>query len=200
MKRVIGLFVALAGALLIQLQQGSVQVSAQAPDALKFFKNYFITGDYAVGGVGLRGLGVNGLATGSIAMSGVPKDVDIAAAFLYWQVVAKDSVRPGRRQPACHFPGTPAQVGGRSARESARRRHRAVLEFGRRHRLIRWNEPDIFVPRRCAPVPRCRRDDRKVHRQRSAPGATAGRRRHDRARRQPGGDLPRPHGPAERDR
>ena len=91
MKRALGLFVAMAGSLLFQIQQSSVPVSAHAPDALKFFKNYFITGDYAVGGVGLRGLGVNGLATGSLAMSGVPKDVDIAAAFLYWQVVAKDT-------------------------------------------------------------------------------------------------------------
>jgi hypothetical protein len=34
------------------LQQGAPTV-AQTPDALGFFKNYFITGDYAVGGVGL---------------------------------------------------------------------------------------------------------------------------------------------------
>ena len=94
MKRALALSVALVGALLFHLQQGSMPVSAQAPDALQFFKNYFITGDYAVGGIGLRGLGVNGLATGSIAISGVPKDVDVAAAFLYWQVVTKDSSGP----------------------------------------------------------------------------------------------------------
>lgn len=107
MKRVIGLFVVLAGSMLIQLQLGSVPVSAHVPDALKFFKNYFITGDYAVGGVGLRGQGVNGLATGSIAMSGVPKDVDIAAAFLYWQVVAKDASGPDAGSLSVTFHGHP---------------------------------------------------------------------------------------------
>src|SRR5258705_3793584 len=30
----------------------------QAQDALKYFKNYFVTGDYVVGGVGVRGKGV----------------------------------------------------------------------------------------------------------------------------------------------
>src|SRR4029453_17003152 len=57
-------------------------------DALSFFKNYFITGDYVVGGVGLRGLGglsgVPGIARGTIAISGVPAKADIVAAFLYW--------------------------------------------------------------------------------------------------------------------
>ena len=60
------------------------------PDALKFFKNYFVTGSYVVGGVGLQGRGVNGVATGSIPMSGAPEGADIVAAFLYWQVVTKD--------------------------------------------------------------------------------------------------------------
>ncbi len=36
------------------------------------FKNYFITGDYVVGGVGLRGLGVNGIATRTITIGDVP--------------------------------------------------------------------------------------------------------------------------------
>ena len=85
MKRV--LLLAILPALLLQQ---SVPSSAQAPDALGFFKNYFITGDYVVGGVGLRGRGVNGIATGSIAIQGVPQDADVLAAFLYWQVVTKD--------------------------------------------------------------------------------------------------------------
>ena len=57
----------------------------QSADALNYFKNYFVTGDYVVGGVGLRGTGVNGLATGSINISGVPAGADIVAAFLYWE-------------------------------------------------------------------------------------------------------------------
>lgn len=84
MKR--ALLAAVTGALLLQLQQGA-PLSAQAPDALTFFKNYFITGDYVVGGVGLRGQGVNGTATGAITIAGVPEGADVVAAFLYWQVV-----------------------------------------------------------------------------------------------------------------
>jgi hypothetical protein len=58
--------------------------------------NYFVTGDYVVGGVGLRGLGgTNGLATGTINIpdkvqpnaTSVPAGADIVAAFLYWQTV-----------------------------------------------------------------------------------------------------------------
>src|SRR5262245_35623527 len=65
-------------------------------DPLSFFKNYFITGDYAVGGVGLRGLGgasgVQGIARGAISISGVPAKADIVAAFLYWRVVSKSTL------------------------------------------------------------------------------------------------------------
>jgi hypothetical protein len=76
---------------------------ARAGDALTYFKNYFVTGDVAVAGVGLRGTGVGGLATGTISMAGVPcidggvpssglvscstagaVPADILAAFLYW--------------------------------------------------------------------------------------------------------------------
>ncbi len=56
-------------------------------DNLQFYKNYFVTGDYAVAGVGLYGQGVNGNATGTINMSGVPAGADIVAAYLYWQTV-----------------------------------------------------------------------------------------------------------------
>jgi hypothetical protein len=60
------------------------------PDALALFKNYFVTGDYAVAGVGMRGTGVLdpatqvNWATATITMSGVPANADILAAFLYW--------------------------------------------------------------------------------------------------------------------
>ena len=60
---------------------------AQNRDSLQFFKNYFVTGDYAVAGVGLRGTGNGGLATGTIAMNTVPDGADVIAAFLYWQSV-----------------------------------------------------------------------------------------------------------------
>ena len=73
--------------------------SGQAADALKFFKNYFVTGDYVVAGVGLRGTGGNAApavlapsntvyAAGTIQMSGVPPGADIVAAYLYWETIA----------------------------------------------------------------------------------------------------------------
>jgi hypothetical protein len=59
---------------------------ATAADALKFFKNYFVTGDYVVAGVGLRGKGVNGVAKGTITFepNAVPPGANLVAAFLYW--------------------------------------------------------------------------------------------------------------------
>src|SRR4029077_5760272 len=67
----------------------------EAQNQLTLSNNYFVTGDYVVGGVGLRGLGVNGFATGKISIpdqnsvpaTGVPPGADIVAAFLYWETV-----------------------------------------------------------------------------------------------------------------
>lgn len=65
---------------------------------LQLSNNYFVTGDYVVGGVGLRGLGdMTGFATGtinipdvnSVPAAGVPAGADIVAAFLYWETVEK---------------------------------------------------------------------------------------------------------------
>ena len=64
-------------------------------DSLSFFKNYFITGGYEVGGVGLVGQGVDGVAQGAIAISGVPDGAEIVAAFLYAQVVSADGADAG---------------------------------------------------------------------------------------------------------
>src|SRR4030095_8957562 len=86
MKRILLLLTSLA----MLLQAGSA-TRAQTADALTFFKNFFVTRDYVVGGAGLRGLGINGKATGSIHLSGVPANADVLAAFLYWEVVAKSS-------------------------------------------------------------------------------------------------------------
>jgi VCBS repeat-containing protein len=84
MKRILWLAIILA-----LLQQANSAIVAQQPDALGYFKSFFVTGDYVVGGVGLRGRGVNGIASGEIELSGVPPNVDVVAAFLYWQVVTK---------------------------------------------------------------------------------------------------------------
>ena len=88
-----------AAALGLLLVFGFAQLaSAQnATNQLKLSNNYFVTGDYVVGGVGLRGLGVNGVATGTIQIpdansvpaTGVPNGAYIVAAFLYWETVEK---------------------------------------------------------------------------------------------------------------
>src|SRR5215475_14705744 len=78
----------------------SARPFVQPPDPpLTFYKNYFVTGDYVIGGVGLRGLGdPTGFATGTVNIPDtgnyanaktVPAGADIVAAFLYWQSVEK---------------------------------------------------------------------------------------------------------------
>jgi hypothetical protein len=71
---------------------------------LTLSNNYFVTGDYVVGGVGLRGLGdASGFAKGTINIPDtvqatatnmkspdVPPGADIVAAYLYWETVEKD--------------------------------------------------------------------------------------------------------------
>jgi Bacterial Ig domain len=110
MKRAV--LVAIVGAFLLQLPHGGVPVSAQAGgDALKFFKNYFVTGDYVVAGVGLRGLGGQngspaGIATGTLTVNGVPTDAEIVAAFLYWQVVSSISLGPDSGAVNATFDGS----------------------------------------------------------------------------------------------
>jgi hypothetical protein len=61
---------------------------------LNFFKNYFLTGDYSVAGVGLQGTGVGGTATGFIAIADVPANATILAAWLYWQTMGNGLAVP----------------------------------------------------------------------------------------------------------
>ena len=67
--------------------------TAHAEQSLKFFKNYFLTGDYVAAGVGLRGTGVNGLATGTITIdpNQIPAGAEIVAAYLYWETLGPSS-------------------------------------------------------------------------------------------------------------
>ena len=66
---------------------------AQSTQPLAFFKNYFVTGDYAVRGVSLWRKGVDGTAVAQIpalgGTAGVPPTADILAAFLYIQTGEK---------------------------------------------------------------------------------------------------------------
>src|SRR5579872_4564521 len=70
----------------------------RAADSLNFFNNWFVTGDYAVAGVGLRGGGAGkngGWATGKINMTGVPSNAQPIAAFLYWSTVESSTTPQG---------------------------------------------------------------------------------------------------------
>ena len=99
---------ACAGALLLQQSATGVGAESAPADSLRFFKNYFITGDYLVAGTGLDVKGVNGVATGAIDISGVPEGVDIVAAFLYWQaVVNDDALGPDAGSASATFRGRP---------------------------------------------------------------------------------------------
>jgi hypothetical protein len=88
-------FAVLPGLLASHPALAQTTATASTTTPLQLFRNYIVTGDYVVGGVGLRGLGVNGFATGTISIpdansvpaQGVPSGADIVAAFLYWQTV-----------------------------------------------------------------------------------------------------------------
>src|SRR5271169_4432272 len=92
----------LVGAAVLALVCGFAEIAhaQNGVNPLNLFKNYFVTGDYVVGGVGLRGLGVGGWATGTIsipdtiqaratgvASPSVPPGAEVVAAFLYWQTI-----------------------------------------------------------------------------------------------------------------
>ncbi len=78
-------------------QAAFAQTPCPGVDCLSFFKNYSVTGDYVVGGVGLRGLGdATGFATGTITIPDpntltmfVPDGADVVVSLLYWQTVEK---------------------------------------------------------------------------------------------------------------
>src|SRR5215831_11331185 len=71
----------LLGALVLFEQAGQ----AAGTEPLNFFRNWFLTGDVKMAGVGLRGVGdVNGKAHGTINMAGVPADAEVLSAYLYW--------------------------------------------------------------------------------------------------------------------
>src|SRR5215510_6544178 len=73
----------------------SLIASAQnANNQLNLTNNYFVTGDYVVGGVGLRGLGVNGLATGTI---NIPDANSVPAAGVLLEPISLQRSSIGRR-------------------------------------------------------------------------------------------------------
>lgn len=115
------LLLVLAG--IAMLQQGATAV-AGAP-SLPFFKHYFITGDYAVQGVGLAGTGIDGFAAGDIVVPEclpndpqrigcVPRGLDIVAAFLYWQAAVAPGVDPVAAARGVQFRGHALSLGSGS--------------------------------------------------------------------------------------
>ena len=78
---------------------------AQNANQLSIFKNYFVTGDYVVGGW-VKGASDGKLATGTISIpdgkqpaqpgvpSSVPVGADIVAAYLYWETVETTNGTP----------------------------------------------------------------------------------------------------------
>jgi hypothetical protein len=79
----------LASAALVATALCSASAQAQT-NSLKYFKNYFVTGDYVAASVGLQHTGVNGFATGTITIdpASIPAGADIVAAYLYWQTIS----------------------------------------------------------------------------------------------------------------
>src|SRR5687767_5134914 len=87
-KKLVALFL-LSLVVLLAQQPGKAQSSP--PNALPFFKNYFITGDYRVGSVDLSNP-ASDFVTGDIHFNDalgnkVPANADIVAAFLYWEMI-----------------------------------------------------------------------------------------------------------------
>ncbi len=85
---------------------GFAQTALAQTNPLNIFKNYFVTGDYVVGGW-VKGSSNGTLATGTINIPdtvqgqatgvpspGVPVGADIVAAFLYWETVESTSQAP----------------------------------------------------------------------------------------------------------
>jgi hypothetical protein len=65
---------------------------AAGTEPLNFFRNWFLTGDVRMAGVGLRSLGgPDGMAHGTIQMNNVPADGEVLSAYLYW---ATEEVAP----------------------------------------------------------------------------------------------------------
>ena len=95
-------FCILSGLLLTATQFGLAQNAAAVPNALTFENNFFVTGDYAVGGVSLVGQANKtypGYAVGTISIgadtnpgvkgtnNSVPAGAEIVAALVYWQTI-----------------------------------------------------------------------------------------------------------------
>ena len=111
--------------------------AAFAQQPLSFFKNYFVTGDYAVAGAGMQGKGVrdnatrtfilrnaprsmqldaypDSFATASLGVTGIPSNpdgtpADILAAFLYWGTI-ESTEKPSSAVGTIQVSGEPLRL------------------------------------------------------------------------------------------
>src|ERR1700719_5083624 len=108
--RLMSATMALGFLLVLGFAQPAAAQSASAGSVngpLTFGNNFFVTGDYVVGGAqGLNNHLVNGFGTGTITIpdanpgitgaKSVPPGAQIIAALLYWQTVEKSGVMAGQ--------------------------------------------------------------------------------------------------------
>jgi hypothetical protein len=81
--------------------------AALAQQGLKYFKNYFVTGDYVAAGVGLQHTGVNGFANGTITIdpAQIPQGAEVVAAYLYWQTISSSGAPDPSALQGAQFKG-----------------------------------------------------------------------------------------------
>ena len=82
-----GKWLGAASRILVVFAAGLPLLAAAPATNLKYFRNYFVTGDYAVGGTGMLATGTAGVAKKPIKVDGVPAKADILAAYLYWETM-----------------------------------------------------------------------------------------------------------------
>ena len=138
-------------ALTVALAAGRPAAQTQ-PDALSFFKNYFITGDYVVGGVGLRGLGgvsgVQGIARGSIyhqrgtGQGGHRRGISLLAGRVEGH--ARSRFGDGRSEDSTAFR---SRLPADPSRKSWFRTAPPLLELGRRHRGLQDGQHRTYTYR-----------------------------------------------------
>ncbi len=104
----------------VRLLVSTGQAPPPTPNPLSLLNNYFVTGDYAEGGVALRGKGVGGMASGTITIAdsttspgaqGVPDGADIIDGFLYWMTLENTVTASGNTGKFLGYPITGQQIG-----------------------------------------------------------------------------------------
>jgi sugar lactone lactonase YvrE/uncharacterized protein (DUF2345 family) len=103
----------------VRLLVSSGQPQPVVPNPLSLLNNYFVTGDYATGGITLRGQGslTTGIATGTITIPagnvspGVPTGSDIIDGYLYWEVLENTALPSGGNGTFLGDPITGQQIG-----------------------------------------------------------------------------------------